>query len=110
MDEIIREKILEQYKQEIPYSVEVIVDSFKETQTTKGEPLVKIEAHIYVSRKTQKPILIGRQGSAIKKLGMESRKSIEAFLQTKVYLELRVKIKENWRDDDRTLKNFGYQD
>lgn len=110
VSEIIREKILEQYHQEIPYSVEVIVDSFKETTTKAGEPLVRIEAHIYASRKTQKPIIIGKGGSAIKKLGTSARKSIETFLDSKVFLELRVKIKENWRDDERLLKYFGYKD
>lgn len=110
VSEIIREKILEQYHQEIPYSVEVIVDSFKETTTKAGQPLVRIEAHIYASRKTQKPILIGKGGAAIKKLGTAARKSIETFLDSKVFLELRVKIKENWRDDERLLKYFGYRE
>ena len=108
ISEIIREKILELYKQEIPYSTEVIIESFKETQTKDGEDLVRISALIFVSRKTQKPIIIGKGGSMIKKLGTEARKSAETFLEKKVFLELHVKIKENWRDDDRLLKHFGY--
>ncbi len=107
--EIIREKILEIYHQEVPYSVEVDVESFKEVENRKGEPLVRISAILYVSRKTQKPIIIGKGGTNIKKLGMEARKSIEAFLEKKVFLELHVKIRENWRDDERQLGRFGYQ-
>ena len=109
VSEIIREKILQQYKKEVPYSCEVVVDSFKDDVTNKGEEIILIETHIYVNRKTQKPIIIGKNGSAIKKLGIESRKDIEAFLQKRVYLELYVKIKENWRDNDQLLKSFGYQ-
>lgn len=108
ISEIIREKILEQYHQEIPYSVEILVDYFKEGTNQGGEPLTRIGATIIVARKTQKPIIIGKGGEAIKKLGTESRKSIETFLETKVFLELHVKIKENWRDDERMLKHFGY--
>lgn len=108
VSEIIREKILEQYHQEIPYSVEIIVDYFKEGTNREGEPITRIGATIYVARKTQKPIIIGRKGEAIKKLGIESRKSIQTFLDTNVFLELHVKIRENWRDDERMLKHFGY--
>ncbi len=108
ISEIIREKILLLYKQEVPYSCEVVVDSFKETQTNKGEDLVRISALIYVARKTQKAIIIGKGGTAIKKLGTEARKSIETFLEKKVFLEIHVKYKENWRDDERLLKHFGY--
>ncbi|MFK8104779.1 MAG: GTPase Era [Saprospiraceae bacterium] len=109
VSEIIREKILLNYQQEIPYSCEVIVNSFKEGQTNAGADLVKIQAEIYVARKTQKSIIIGKNGSAIKKLGMDARKDIESFLEKKVFLELHVKVKDNWRDDDRMLKHFGYQ-
>lgn len=107
VSEIIREKILELYHQEIPYSTEVIVDSFKEKESKKG-PIIHIYANIYVARKTQKSIIIGKGGSSIKKLGMESRKSIESFLDSRVHLELYVKVKENWRNDERQLKHFGY--
>lgn len=107
--EIIREKILELYQQEIPYATEVGIESYEETQTTQGAPLARISALIYVSRRTQKPILIGKGGEAIKKLGTEARKAIETFLDCKVFLELHVKIKDNWRDDERQLQVFGYQ-
>ena len=108
VSEIIREKILVQYQQEIPYSVEVVVESFKETQTNQGEPLVRISAMIYVARESQKPIILGKAGAAIKKLGTAARKDLETFLEQKVFLELRVKVRENWRDDERLLKGFGY--
>ena len=108
VSEIIREKILQQYSQEIPYSTEVIVESFKETETNSGEPIVRISAIIFVARKTQKSIIIGKAGSAIKKLGSAARKDIEVFLESKVFLELFVKVKDNWRDNDRLLKQFGY--
>ena len=107
VSEIIREKILELYHQEIPYSCEVIVVSFKEGESRSGK-IIRISAEIYVSRKTQKSILIGKNGTMIKKLGTEARKSIETFLDEKVFLELRVKVKENWRDDERLLRHFGY--
>lgn len=107
--EIIREQILTQYHQEIPYSVEVDIESFEDTETKDGKELAKISALIYVSRKSQKPIMIGRGGSAIKKLGSEARKRMEEFLQRRVYLELHVKIKEDWRDDEGLLKRFGYE-
>ncbi|MEO1517395.1 MAG: GTPase Era [Bacteroidota bacterium] len=108
VSEIIREKILLQYKQEIPYSCEVLVESFKETKTKKGEPLVRISAMIFAARKTQKSIIIGKGGEAIKRLGMAARKDIETFLEQKVFLELHVKVKDNWRDSEQQLKNFGY--
>ncbi|MEL6358893.1 MAG: GTPase Era [Bacteroidota bacterium] len=107
--EIIREQILEQYHQEIPYSVEVEIETFTEgDQTKSGEYLTRISAIIYVSRKSQKPIIIGKGGAAIKKLGTHARERIEAFLQTKVYLELHVKIQDGWRDNERELRKFGY--
>ena len=108
ISEIIREKILLHYQQEIPYSCEVVVDSFKETKTKSGDPLVRIAATIFVARKTQKMIIIGKNGSAIKKVGTDARKDIETFLETKVFLELHVKVRENWRNDERMLKHFGY--
>jgi len=107
VSEIIREKILTRYHQEIPYSCEVIVHTFKNEQSRSG-PMVHIMADIIVNRKTQKSILIGKGGSAIKGLGIDARKSIEEFLDRKVFLELHVKIKEKWRDDDRSLKSYGY--
>ena len=108
VSEIVRENILKQFKQEIPYSCEVEVESFKHVQTDRKK-FVAIRAVIHVSRKSQKSILIGKQGSAIKRLGTESRKGIEKFLQEKVFLELFVKVKENWRDDESMLRSFGYE-
>jgi len=102
--EIIREKIFLTYKQEIPYSCEVAIELFKEEQK-----IIKILAHIFVNRKSQKPILIGKKGSQLKKVGTEARLDIEKFLGKKVYLELYVKVRENWRNDPNTLKKFGYQ-
>jgi len=109
VSEIIREQILKQYHQEIPYSVEVDIESFQDTHTKDGVELARISALIYVSRKSQKPILIGKGGSAIKQLGSEARKRMEEFLQRKVFLELHVKIREDWRDDEDALKRFGYE-
>ena len=109
ISEIIREKILQQYQQEIPYSCEVVVESYKETTTKAGDPLIRISAIIFVARKTQKSIIIGKGGFAIKNLGTSARKQIERFVDSKVFLELFVKVKENWRDDDRLLKHFGYE-
>jgi GTP-binding protein Era len=106
--EMIREKILELYHQEIPYSCEVGIDEFKEGEGKEGN-VTKIRATIYVNRKTQKPILIGTKGESIKRLGIAARKEIEKFLDTQVHLELFVKIRENWRNDDRSLKEFGYR-
>ncbi len=108
VSEIIREKILLLYEQEVPYSCEVLVESFKEGESRSG-PLTRISAVIFVARKTQKPIIIGKGGSAIKKLGTLARKDIEKFLEKKVFLELFVKVKENWRDDERYLRQFGYK-
>ncbi len=107
VSEIIRENILELYKEEIPYSCEVEIEQFKESEK-RGEPFVHIFANIYVSRKSQKSIIIGKGGTAIKKLGIQSRKGIESFLEKRIHLELYVRVKEKWRDDDRFLKSFGY--
>lgn len=107
--EIIREKILLHYKQEVPYSCEVFITRFKEEEKN-GEPLLMIYADIIVDRKSQKPIIIGRNGEAIKKLGIASRADLEQFFGKHVFLDLNVKIKENWRNDDRLLKQFGYNE
>jgi len=109
VSEIIRGKILELYHQEIPYSTEVAIESFKERQTSKGLPLIEIQALIYVSRETQKMILLGKKGAAIKLLGTEARKALETWLENIVFLDLHVKVREKWRDDDRMLKHFGYE-
>jgi GTPase len=105
--EMVREQILALYHQEIPYCCEVLVHSFKEDPNPERN-LVRISAYIFVSRDTQKQIVIGKAGSAIKKLGIESRKTIEKFLEKQVHLELVVKVRENWRDNELLLKQFGY--
>ena len=103
VSEIIREKILLNYSKEVPYSVEVVVDTFKE------EPeIIRISAFLFVSRESQKAIILGHQGKAIKKLGTEARKDMEEFLEKHVFLELHVKIKKDWRDNEKELKRFGY--
>jgi GTP-binding protein Era len=109
VSEMIREGILQHYKQEIPYSCEVMVEEFKE-EISKSGPILRIRAVIYVDRKSQKSIIIGKGGKAIKKLGITTRESIERFFNTKVFLDLYVTVKEGWRDKDRELKNFGYND
>ena len=103
VSEIIREKILLNYQKEIPYSVEVVVESFKEEET-----IIRIGAIINVARETQKGIIIGHQGKALKKVGTQARKDLETFFGKKVFLELFVKVTKNWRDNDQDLKRFGY--
>ena len=102
--EIIREKILLNFKQEVPYSVEVVVDQYKEE-----ENLTRIFAYIYVARESQKMIILGKQGRAIKKLGTDARLDIEKFIDQKVFLELTVKVLKDWRDNDKQLKRLGYE-
>jgi GTP-binding protein Era len=108
VSEIIREKILRLYDDEIPYASEVSIEDFKEEKTRAGEDIARIRVTIYVMRETQKAILLGKGGEAIKKLGTYARKDIEAFLQTKAFLDLTVKVRDNWRDDERALQKFGY--
>ncbi len=102
--EIIREKILTNYDKEVPYSVEVVVEQFKE-----DNHLIRINTVIYVERDSQKGIIIGQGGKMLKKIGMEARKDIEAFFEKKVFLELFVKVEKDWRNKDKKLKEFGYQ-
>lgn len=103
--EIIREKILTHYRQEIPYSCEVVVESYQE------EPeIVRIRAEIRVARETQKQIVIGSGGRMIKRVGTDARKDIERFIQNKVFLDLFVKVDEDWRNDEQKLRRFGYLD
>ena len=101
--EIIREKILQHYKKEIPYSVEVETESFEE-----GDALIRIGAVIMVERDSQKGILIGHKGSALKRVGSEARKDLETFFDKKVFLELYVKVNKDWRSNARQLRRFGY--
>lgn len=103
VSEIVREKILLYYSKEIPYSVEVRVESFKETDS-----LIRIGTVIYVERESQKGIIIGHQGVALKKVSTESRKALEKFFGKNVWLEIFVKVDKDWRNSKRELDNFGY--
>jgi GTPase len=104
VSEIIRENIFELYEQEIPYSCEVAIEDFKEREGHKDF----IYAMIYVERESQMGIIIGKKGAMIKKLGEKSRAGIEKFLGREVYLDIRVKVRPNWRSDEKYLKYFGY--
>ena len=110
VSEIVREKILTHCKQEVPYSSEVTVESFKEDRTKDGKPLRRIHATILVARESQKAILIGTGGKMIKRLATDARKDLEDFLKEKVFLELRIKVDKDWRNDERKLKQYGYFD
>ena len=101
--EIIREKILLYYDKEIPYSVEVVVEQFKETDKN-----IRINAVIYVERESQKGIIIGHQGVALKRVSTEARKSLEKFFGKSIYLEVFVKVDKDWRQSDRAMKAYGY--
>ena len=104
VSEIIREKVLLNFKQEIPYSVEIVIESFKET-----DDIVRIEAYLYVMRESQKMIILGKGGKSIKQLGTDARKDIEKFLDKKVFLDLTIKVNKDWRNNERQLKRFGYE-
>ena len=104
VNETIREKILLNYDKEIPYSVEVVTEIFKEK-----EGIIFIDSIIYVERDTQKGIIIGNKGDAIKKVGTEARIDLEKFFSKKIHLNLFVKVKKDWRKNERDLKNFGYR-
>ncbi len=108
VSEIIREKILDLYSDEIPYSTEVGIESFQETATNAGVPMARIHAVIFVMRESQKAIMLGRNGSMMKRLATASREAIEVFLGKKVFLEVVVKVRDNWRDDPAMLARFGY--
>ena len=103
VSEIIREKILRYYAKEVPYSVEVVVERFKE-----DEKKIHINAVIYVERDSQKGIIIGHQGQALKKVSTEARKSLERFFDKKIFLETFVKVDKDWRNSQKELGNFGY--
>ena len=104
VSENIREKILKHYKKEVPYSVEVEVEEFFD----EGD-IIKIRAIIFVMRESQRGIIIGHKGAGIKRIGTEARKGLEHFFKKKIFLKTVVKVKKNWRDDDKQLKNFGYE-
>ena len=103
VSEIIREKILKNYNKEVPYSCEVVVDEYKDVRD-----ICRIKATIYVVRESQKGIVIGHQGSKIKRVGTHAREDLEEMLGKKVHLELYVKVQKNWRDKESDLKKFGY--
>ena len=102
--EIVRENIFLQYEKEIPYACEVVVEEYKEL-----ESMDRIRCVIYVERDSQKNIVIGAKGSAINKLGTASRKQIEGFIDKKVFLDLFVKVRDGWRNNELDLKRFGYK-
>ncbi|MDT8347083.1 MAG: KH domain-containing protein, partial [Flavobacteriaceae bacterium] len=104
VNEVIREKILLHYKKEIPYSVEIETESFKQEAE-----IIHIKAIILVERDTQKGIIIGHKGSALKRVASEARKDLEVFFNKKIHLEVFVKVAKDWRKDDRYLKRFGYK-
>ncbi len=108
VSEIIRGKILELYRDEIPYTCEITIESFTEGDSNAG-PITRISATVYTLDERKKSILLGKGGSAIKELGTVARGEIEAFLGTRVFLELNIKVRDNWRDDEKALKSFGYQ-
>ena len=103
VNEIIREKILIHYKKEIPYAVEVDTEAFEEE-----EHIIRMRAIIMVERETQKGIIIGHKGSALKRIGVEARKDLERFFGKQIHLELYVKVNKNWRSNDKQLRRFGY--
>ena len=104
VNEKIREKILMYYNKEIPYSVEVLTSEFKNEQK-----IIKIRSQILVERESQKAIIIGHKGNALKKIGTKSRKDLELFFEKKIFLDLHVKVIKNWRSDIKLLKKFGYK-
>lgn len=104
VQEIIREKIFLLYQKEIPYACEVNVESFKEEKN-----IIRIYSTIYVERDSQKGIIIGHKGNALKQVGIKARQDIEAFFDKKVFLDLKVKVQKNWREKDQNLKYFGYE-
>ncbi|MGY5355862.1 GTPase Era [Wenyingzhuangia sp. IMCC45467] len=105
VNEAIREKILLNYKKEIPYAVEIETEEFFEEDN-----IIKIRSIIMVERETQKGIIIGHKGAALKKVGMQARKDLEIFFDKKIFLDLYVKVNKNWRSNDKQLKRFGYKD
>ncbi len=106
VSEIIREKIFEIYQEEIPFSTEVVIEEFNEVEGRKDF----ISASIIVERETQKPIIIGKKGEAIKRVGKYAREAIEVLLDRPIFLELRVKVRPKWRSDERLLNSFGYNE
>jgi GTP-binding protein Era len=103
--EIIRETLLMQYQKEVPYSCEVAITEYKE-----DTEIDRIRCEIYVDRESQKAILLGHKGAAIKKLGTESRRKIEKFISKHIFIDITIKVREDWRNDERQLDKFGYKE
>ena len=108
VSEIIREKLMHYLKDEVPHGVFVEIESFNEPEEEGG--ITEIGAVIYCEKKSHKGIIIGKNGNKLKGVGKAARKDIEALVGGKVYLSLWVKVKENWRDSERTIRNWGYKD
>ena len=108
VQELIREQVFELTRQEVPHSIAVSVEEMEEKKDRSNKDIYYIRAYIYVERNSQKGIIIGKNGQMLKKIGEESRKAIENFLQKKIFLDLWVKVYENWRKDPLALKNLGY--
>ena len=104
VNEAIREQILQHYDKEVPYAVEVVTEEFFES-----EKIIKIRSLIMVERETQKGIIIGHKGGALKKVGVGARMKLQAFFTKKIHLELYVKVNKDWRSNERQLKRFGYK-
>ena len=104
VSEIIREKIFLYYQEEIPYSCEVVIDSFKES-----DDLIRITGEIYVERESQKGIIIGKGGVALKKVSTLARRDLEKFFGKRIFLRLEVEVSDDWRNSDRALRSFGYE-
>lgn len=107
--EIIREKVFLQYRDEIPYTSEVVIDEYKETTTKDNQPLARIRAQLLIERESQKAIILGKNGAGIRKLASTSREDIERFIDSKVFLEISVKVAPKWRNSDTFLKRLGYE-
>lgn len=107
-EDIIREKLIEKLEDELPHSVTVEIDKFEEGITKNKEKIVRINAVIYTQRTAHKSIIIGRNGSLLKEIGTQSRLELEEFLDSKVHIELWVKVREDWTEDEKALKDFGY--
>jgi GTP-binding protein Era len=103
--EIIREKVLQHTHAELPFSSAVVVDRFEEPEGSKG--ILRLYCSIVVERESQKPIVVGRSGEMIKRIGTAAREELERFFSTKVFLDLHVRVKADWREDDRTLHDLG---
>jgi len=109
ISEIIREKLAENLFEELPHSVIVEVENIEKTRTKSSEPITKIECSIYVEKKSHKPMIIGKSGNVLKKVGEAARRQLEELMEMKVYLQLWVKVMENWTKNENYLNKFGYK-